>query len=74
MRDYDTIVDREYDTIVDEVPVVPVVPVVRDVREQRESSVERLASLVYRLLMAYIWIWVAILVIGLVGYVVSLVS
>jgi hypothetical protein len=62
----------EYDEIVDESPVVPVVVPVAPV--ERESSVERLASLVYRLLMAYIWFWILLAAVVVVGMLVHLLS
>jgi hypothetical protein len=40
---------------------------------ERESSVERLASLVYGLLMAYIWFWILVGAVMVVGLVVKLV-
>lgn len=60
VREYDTI---QFDTIDERRSEEP--------PKERESAVERLASLVYRLLMAYIWFWIAILVIGTVAYVVG---
>jgi len=52
---------REYDTI-------------DEGREERRSAVERLASLVYGLLLAYVWFWVVILVIGIVAYAIGRIS
>jgi len=40
----------------------------------RESAVERLASLVYRLLQAYAWFWLLVGAVMVVGLVVKLVS
>jgi len=52
----------ERDAIVDEVPV------------ERESAVERLASLVYRLLLAYVWFWVLLVALMFIGFLVKVAS
>ena len=62
VREYDTI---QFDTIDERRSEEPM---------ERESAVERLASLVYRLLMAYIWFWILICAVMVVGFVVKLVS
>ena len=40
-------------------------------REEPRSAVESLASLVYRLMLAYLWIWIAIAAIGVLGVVIA---
>jgi hypothetical protein len=59
VREYDTI---QFDTIDERRSAEP---------KERESAVERLASLVYSLIMAYIWFWILLAALMLVGYVVS---
>ena len=49
---------REYDTI-------------DEGREESRSAVESLASLVYRLILAYLWIWIAIAAIGVLGVLIA---
>ena len=60
VREYDTI---QFDTIDER----------RGEEPPKESAVERLASLVYSLLMAYIWLWILIAALMVVGVVVKLV-
>jgi hypothetical protein len=60
---------REFDTI--QFDTTDDLPRRERPSRERESAVERLASLVYSLLMAYIWLWILLGGFMVVGYLAS---